>query len=166
MNNKKYFSIDVSNDIHSVELHETLEQAKQSCLNSAVDAYDFANDLDEFENYEGYYLPFAVYGVILGKAISSKRPLTKEEKESGYYDEIDEIINSPEILEINGWISVKDKLPKSGERVLVYFKNASRDYKSITLSELVDGEFNMSSKLFEVTHWQPLPQPPKDVKNE
>nr|WP_276224954.1 DUF551 domain-containing protein [Pasteurella multocida] len=31
----------------------------------------------------------------------------------------------------------------------------------MTLSEFIDGEFNMGSKLFQVTHWRPLPQPPK-----
>ncbi|WP_338405335.1 DUF551 domain-containing protein, partial [Pasteurella multocida] len=46
-------------------------------------------------------------------------------------------------------------------RVLVYFKNKIRDFQSITLSEFIDGEFNMGSKLFQVTHWRPLPQPPK-----
>ncbi|MDX3890748.1 DUF551 domain-containing protein, partial [Pasteurella multocida] len=35
MSNEKYFSVDVSNDIHIVNLHETLEQAKQSCLDGA-----------------------------------------------------------------------------------------------------------------------------------
>ncbi|MFS7553965.1 DUF551 domain-containing protein, partial [Pasteurella multocida] len=40
MSNEKYFSVDVSNDIHIVNLHETLEQAKQSCLDGAIEAHD------------------------------------------------------------------------------------------------------------------------------
>lgn len=32
----KYFSVDISNDIHIINLYETLEQARGACLAGAV----------------------------------------------------------------------------------------------------------------------------------
>ncbi|MDW0499029.1 hypothetical protein P2E27_11095 [Mannheimia haemolytica] len=77
MNEEKYFSVDVSDETHVIRLHETLEQAKQSCLNGATEAYEFAGDMDDhesYESYEAYDLPYAVYGVVLGRAKSDIRP--------------------------------------------------------------------------------------------
>ncbi|MDW0854499.1 DUF551 domain-containing protein [Mannheimia haemolytica] len=85
MNEEKYFSVDVSDETHVIRLHETLEQAKQSCLNGATEAYEFAGDMDDhesYESYEAYDLPYAVYGVVLGRAKSDIRPLTDEERAS------------------------------------------------------------------------------------
>ena len=48
----KYFSVDISNDIHIINLYETLEQARGACLAGAVEAHEFADDMDEYENYE------------------------------------------------------------------------------------------------------------------
>uniref|UniRef100_UPI00403DAE32 DUF551 domain-containing protein n=1 Tax=Pasteurella multocida TaxID=747 RepID=UPI00403DAE32 len=159
---KKFFSVDVSNDIHIVNLHETLDQAKQSCLDGAVEAHEFADDMCDHEDFALNDLPYAVYGVVLGKADCKEKQLSEEEKED-YGSDL--VLEKPEIVEFlqdDGWISVKDRLPQADECVLVYFKNKIRDFQSITLSEFIDGEFNMGSKLFQVTHWRPLPQPPKD----
>ena len=62
---------------------------------------------------------------------------------------------------VHDWISVKDRLPKTGERVLVcigaVFEAFIDDdgkwqrYYSAPLNEV----------LGEPTHWMPLPQPPK-----
>lgn len=157
----KYFSVDVSNDIHIVKLHKTLEQAKQSCLADAVEAHEFADDMCDHEDFALNDLPYAVYGVVLGKADCKEKQLSEEEKEE-YSSDL--VLEQPELVEFpkdDGWISVKDRLPQADERVLVYFKNKIRDFQSITLSEFIDGEFDIVGRLFQVTHWQPIPQPPK-----
>lgn len=62
-----------------------------------------------------------------------------------------------------GWISVTDELPKLGERVMAFCR------AGILTFLRYDGEvwFEMSSRneyLHSfVTHWQPLPTPPKEV---
>ena len=55
----------------------------------------------------------------------------------------------PEVL--NGWISVEDRLPPSGKEVL---------------ARMHGGRYRIDLLPFanEVTHWQPLPEPPKDSK--
>lgn len=61
----------------------------------------------------------------------------------------------------NGWISVKDEMPKLGQRVMAFCR------AGILTFLRYDGEvwFEMSSRneylLSFVTHWQYLPEPPK-----
>ncbi len=60
-----------------------------------------------------------------------------------------------------GWISVKDRLPKLGQRVMAHCRAGIMTFLRY------DGDvwFEMSSRneylLSFVTHWQPLPEPPK-----
>lgn len=68
----KYFSVDISNDIHIINLCETLEQAKRDLFGWLCQAHEFADDMDDYENYESNDLPYAVYGVVLGKAECKK----------------------------------------------------------------------------------------------
>ncbi|HDR1832451.1 DUF551 domain-containing protein [Pasteurella multocida] len=158
----KYFAVNIY-DENSISFHKTEEEAKKACLNCAEEFHQQCADGQDMQCYEDR-ISHAIYGVILGKAESKTRELSEEEKQSGLYDGIDCMVELPEIVEFpqdDGWISVKDRLPQADECVLVYFKNKIRDFQSITLSEFIDGEFNMGSKLFQVTHWRPLPQPPK-----
>lgn len=67
----------------------------------------------------------------------------------------------------NGWISVDDDLPKEFEKVLLFGKKYNGE-PLITdghlIQSLVD-EFGINdgfSVKMTVTHWQPLPQPPKE----
>lgn len=62
------------------------------------------------------------------------------------------------------WISVKDRLPENRKDVLCSLKHSPQQY------HIHDGSFNGRSWrdghgfefFFRVTHWQPLPEPPKD----
>lgn len=156
MSKEKYFSVDVSNDIHIINLHETLEEAKQSCLNNAAEAYDFAREMDDSENYECNDLPHAVYGLILGRAKSDKRPITEEEKESGYFEtHTSHIIEPPILVETESWISVKEKMPKEFDTVLVFNGN-------IFIAELNGSRFitKHEEPIKSVSHWHSLPKPP------
>ena len=63
------------------------------------------------------------------------------------------------------WISTKERLPKDHEEVLVYRFDESFDIADrIPLSETCaywccsDGVWSDS----EITHWMPLPEPPKE----
>ena len=67
------------------------------------------------------------------------------------------------------WISVKDKLPEDREKVLIFRKLdkemhiARFNYKYACWFP-ADSDFNGSCGYYNfstVTHWQPLPEPPK-----
>ncbi|WLY65863.1 DUF551 domain-containing protein [Pasteurella multocida] len=144
--------------MHIVNLHETLDQAKQSCLDGAVEAHEFADDMCDHEDFALNDLPYAVYGVVLGKADCKEKQLSEEEKED-YGSDL--VLEKPEIVEFlqdDGWISVKDRLPSEREDILIYtdrgeIKIAWRD--DVFFMSLRD--YHLSS----VTHWQPLPPIPK-----
>ena len=63
------------------------------------------------------------------------------------------------------WISVKKRLPFSGEDVLVAVRWAGRP-ATVDMSFVDDeGEWAMwSAKRWEITHWMPLPKPPEEAK--
>lgn len=64
------------------------------------------------------------------------------------------------------WISVKERLPEIGRSVLIYYPKWDGD--EIQVAKLEDdemmfdicGEFNIGTGA--VTHWMPLPKPPKE----
>lgn len=59
------------------------------------------------------------------------------------------------------WISVKERLPENGQLVWAY----SDDKKSSYGMMLRHGEWEVirdGFQLVEVTHWMPLPEPPKE----
>ena len=64
-----------------------------------------------------------------------------------------------EFSEAQRWISVNDRLPRCGERVLVTNDGSVWEaYLSIS-HKWVRQEFVWAAK---VTHWMPLPEPPKE----
>ena len=62
-------------------------------------------------------------------------------------------------LKRGGWISVKERLPAVGETVLIYYRH--HDQQSIVTARFVNGGF-IGFWDADVTHWQPLPEPPKE----
>jgi hypothetical protein len=62
----------------------------------------------------------------------------------------------------SNWVSVKDKLPETTGRYLIYFPERS--------SSPMDAIFNVHEKTWGrdfdrteyVTHWMPIPEPPQD----
>lgn len=159
----KYFSVDISNDIHIINLCETLEQARETCLAGAVEAHEFADDMDDYENYESNDLPYAVYGVVLGKVECKKKTLTEEEKDERCSD-FDYVLEKPEIVDYpkdDDWIKCSDKLPPVYTRVLVYGKWYNSNIITIGLRDN-ENNWKFVPALESVIYWQPLPQPPED----
>ena len=70
---------------------------------------------------------------------------------------------SADVQPVNQWISVKDRLPEIGQKVLVYYPKW--DGNEIQVAHLmrkrtmfyVDG---INIRAENITHWQPLPKPP------
>lgn len=71
------------------------------------------------------------------------------------------------------WISVKDRLPSENTLVLCYARSTTGEGNSYFLGAIAHGEFwflkvndigHVSCPVlhWEVTHWQPLSDPPKD----
>lgn len=63
------------------------------------------------------------------------------------------------------WISVKDSLPEIGEYVSV-FSSVGIPFKGYLLDNgwvafFADGEQLCTGEPHHITHWQPLPKPPK-----
>jgi hypothetical protein len=78
---------------------------------------------------------------------------------------------------MNHWISVKDRLPKENILVLCYARSTTGEGNSCFLGALAHGEFwflkvndigHVSFPVlhWEVTHWQSLPEQPKDGENQ
>ena len=65
-----------------------------------------------------------------------------------------------------GWISVKDRLPEKQTRVLV---RTAETYTGTTVGWIMWGKWvtDVGEQSKTVTHWTPLPEPPKeDAINE
>lgn len=65
---------------------------------------------------------------------------------------------------LNGWISVKDRLPRCGDKVIItdgVF--VSEAFLSIRHKWVRDGFDWIAS---EITHWMPMPEPPEMEKTE
>ena len=66
-------------------------------------------------------------------------------------------------LEKTKWISVDDRLPEEKVDCIVHYKHAycdNDDYWAIGMC-FYDGEKFQFDPAYKVTHWMPLPQPPK-----
>ena len=64
---------------------------------------------------------------------------------------------------VQEWISVDDRLPEEKTNCIVYYKHAFCDdenHVGICVCFYDGDEFQMDS-LHKVTHWMPLPNPPK-----
>lgn len=61
------------------------------------------------------------------------------------------------VLEVDRWISVKERFPEKEGRCLVF-----TDYGDVTMDSFVNGMFVCN--LGNVTHWKPLPKAPASEK--
>lgn len=75
----------------------------------------------------------------------------------------DELINHLVAL-FPQWISVDDRLPERGIRVLTYNRDRTMDIDLVISASAKHSEYWLSARATRdtVTHWQPLPQPPKE----
>lgn len=79
-------------------------------------------------------------------------------------------IKAADVQPATKWISVKEQLPQIGRNVLIYYPKwdgdeiqvAKLDCDGITFD--ICGEFNIGTGV--ITHWMPLPEPPKDGEEE
>ena len=66
------------------------------------------------------------------------------------------------------WVSVTERLPESGKNILAYSRGG--DFGQISWYDLgyfFNGKFRLNNPLDDddkVTHWMPLPAPPKEEK--
>lgn len=77
-------------------------------------------------------------------------------------------ITDTDVQPVNQWISVNDRLPEEEGDVLVWIVDGKPDGIHHLESEYIanwedgnfyDGDWNVING---ITHWQPLPEPPKD----
>ena len=72
--------------------------------------------------------------------------------------------NATDVQPVNQWISCKDKMPDDGVNVLIYTGNRMISLawydKDMGYFYICDSDYKYNS--LDVTHWQPLPEPPKD----
>lgn len=76
-----------------------------------------------------------------------------------------EQITAEDVQPVNQWISVKDRLPDEGASVLICtnegIRSVSARYGNRFFITIVEA-FTVDT----VTHWMPLPEPPKDGDTE
>ena len=65
------------------------------------------------------------------------------------------------------WISVKDRLPQVKEDVLIYDSHHRNIYKAWYIGD-IDVWFSNEylPQFINITHWMPLPEPPKETLDE
>lgn len=61
------------------------------------------------------------------------------------------------------WISVKEKLPKDYEDVVIIMRDGASSWYRVAYREYGGWSFGGGRRVNdEVTHWMPIPQPPKE----
>ena len=64
---------------------------------------------------------------------------------------------------VQEWVSVEERLPEEKVNCIVHYKHAycdNDDYWAIGIC-FYDGEKFQLNSAYKVTHWMPLPEPPK-----
>ncbi len=72
---------------------------------------------------------------------------------------IGRFLASPEYKD--GWISVEDELPESGQCVLLYSPKSGVGEGAWLSDKGYFEQWRWNTILTNVTHWMPLPEPPK-----
>jgi hypothetical protein len=78
--------------------------------------------------------------------------------------EIESLRSEVDRLKHGGWISVNERLPENGRRVMVIDKHENQ-----TVAWCEHGRFwpdNLQFSPSMITHWQPLPEPPKEDESD
>ena len=84
-----------------------------------------------------------------------------DQKIEGLADDVMDIIANG--VTVQEWISVDDRLPEEKVDCIVHYKHAycdNDDYWAIGMC-FYDGEKFQLNPAYKVTHWMPIPQPPK-----
>lgn len=78
------------------------------------------------------------------------------------------LLTIDEMPTVGGWISVKDRLPERMERYLVVFYPPATCKQVMEVSLCKDGWYRNRIRIADeyITHWMPLPEPPKEVSGE
>lgn len=86
---------------------------------------------------------------------------------SDYHDKVIQELQTE--LDKYKWVSVKDRMPKKGERVLLYSKNTDFEIGTSYDNYIVldDGcPMSLSYLIGINAHWMPLPEPPEKPYEE
>lgn len=66
------------------------------------------------------------------------------------------------------WISVKERLPKDGQKVIAAFRDGGGVI--VDQARYSNGEFDFADWAYvwdeNITHWTPLPEPPKEEQHD
>jgi hypothetical protein len=106
--------------------------------------------LDDIQLCGEDFTDYEIYGMRLPDTVSNE-------------DVADHLIANG--VTVQEWISVKDRLPENEKCVLVYSQDggvAEGKYNA-RFNEWVQFRWNVT-ELKNVTHWMPLPEPPKEVE--
>ena len=152
----KYFAYDALE--REFTTHDTLQEAKSQAQDYVDHTFDIGADNGFGDDLEDG-IKETCFGVVLGGFDLPTRPLTEEEKEF-YADEFTYMVEYPVLVEYpqNKWIKCSERLPEPNTRVLIY----SLDKEvGVALYQELTG-FGYIPLYGEVSHWQPLPQPPEE----
>jgi len=80
-------------------------------------------------------------------------------------DSCEHILDMGKMVDVNGWISVKDRLPEHlgliANEVIVCTEYEEVKTAVRKMDGWIDIENRLEKKTSWVTHWMPLPEPPK-----
>lgn len=82
------------------------------------------------------------------KSVLDYRWLAKEAYNAGYRKQSE-------------WISVDERLPETNKKVLVCYSNGSMDIAKYIRADGLEFWFEETNFTKTITHWMPLPKPPK-----
>jgi hypothetical protein len=71
-------------------------------------------------------------------------------------DSCEHILDMEKMVDVNGWISVKDRMPEDEREVIIALANGA-----VTTSYYEPGDFGWAHA-GDITHWGYLPAPPKE----
>ena len=79
---------------------------------------------------------------------------------------VEDVLQMLKGVTVQEWISVKDRLPEAGEFVLLQYAKNNLNPTQHAKNTMAVGRYEYKLFLVEgcsvnVTHWMPLPQPPK-----